>query len=103
MITLVMRARKHMVCTMSTTASATLQNFVDGELVDPASGATTGVLNPATGEEIAQAPDSGPDDVARAATAAQAAFEGWAAATPGERALALLRLADAVEAAGDEL
>src|SRR3954467_13080766 len=88
---------------MSATASATLQNFVDGELVDPVSGETTVVLNPATGQELAQAPDSGPEDVDRAVAAAQAAFEGWAAATPGERALALLRLADAVEAAGDEL
>src|SRR4051812_6909916 len=88
---------------MSTTASATLQNFVDGELVDPASGATTVVLNPATGEELAQAPDSGPEDVDRAVGAARRAFEGWAAATPGERALGLLRLADAVETAGDEL
>src|SRR6185437_5672772 len=88
---------------MSTTASATLQNFVDGELVDPTSGETTAVVNPATGEEIAQAPASCAEDVARAVGAAQAAFEGWAAATPGERALALLRLADAVEEHGDEL
>src|SRR3954470_3692228 len=87
---------------MSTTASATLQNFVDGELVDPASGSTTAVINPATGEQIAQSPDSGSEDVDRAVAAAQGAFEGWAAATPGERALALLRLADALEAAGDE-
>jgi betaine-aldehyde dehydrogenase len=88
---------------MSATASATLQNFVDGELVDPASGETTAVVNPATGEEIAQAPASGAEDVERAVGAARAAFEGWAAATPGERALALLRLADAVEEHGDEL
>src|SRR3954471_16110115 len=88
---------------MSATASATLQNFVDGERVDPASDATSVVLNPATGEELAQAPDSGAEDVDRAVAAARGAFEGWAAATPGERALALLRLADAVEAAGDEL
>src|SRR3954470_24581601 len=87
---------------MSTTASATLQNFVDGELVDPVSGSTTAVINPATGEQIAQSPDSGSEDVDRAVAAAQGAFEGWAAATPGERALALLRLADALEAAGDE-
>src|SRR5436189_133928 len=48
---------------MSATASATLQNFVDGERVDPASDATSVVLNPATGEELAQAPDSGAEDV----------------------------------------
>src|SRR3954467_13451877 len=88
---------------MSATASATLQNFVDGERAAPASDATPVVLNPATGEELAQAPDSGAEDVDRAVAAARGAFEGWAAATPGERALALLRLAAAVEAAGDEL
>src|SRR4051794_3009620 len=80
-----------------------LQNFVDGELVDPASGATTPVLNPATGEEIAQAPDSSAEDVDRAVQAAQGAFEGWAATTPGERALALIRLADAIEEHADEI
>ncbi|MDX6639766.1 MAG: betaine-aldehyde dehydrogenase [Solirubrobacteraceae bacterium] len=88
---------------MSTTASTLLQNFVDGELVDPASGATMPVLNPATGEEIAQAPDSSAEDVARAVSAARGAFDGWAATTPGERALALIRLADAIEADADEL
>ena len=88
---------------MSALASSTLQNFVDGELVDPASGATAPVLNPATGEEIAQAPDSSAEDVDRAVRAAHGAFEGWASTTPGERALALLRLADAIEEHADEL
>jgi betaine-aldehyde dehydrogenase len=88
---------------MSATASTTLQNFVDGELVDPASGATTPVLNPATGEEIAQAPDSSSEDVDRAVASARAAFDGWASTTPGERALALIRLADAIEENADEI
>ena len=88
---------------MSTTASTTLQNFIAGELVDPASGATTPVLNPATGEEMGQAPDSSSEDVDRAVAAAHGAFEGWAATTPGERARALLKLADAIEEHGDEL
>src|SRR3954467_867104 len=68
---------------MSTTASATLDHFVDGELVDPASGATTVVLNPATGEELAQAPDSGPEDVDRAVAAARGGFEGGAGGVGG--------------------
>jgi betaine-aldehyde dehydrogenase len=88
---------------MSTTASTTLQNFVNGELVDPTSGSTTPVLNPATGEEIAQAPDSSAEDVAKAVASARAAWEGWANTTPGERARALLKLADAIEEHGDEL
>jgi len=80
----------------------TMQNFIDGDWVEP-SGGTDTVFNPATGEELAQAPVSTPEDVDRAVAAASAAFEGWADATPGERALALIRFADAIEEHGDEL
>ncbi len=82
--------------------TASPRNFIGGEAVDAASGETSTVLDPATGEEIARAPRSGPEDVARAVAAAQGAFDGWATTTPGERALALLRIADAIEASGDE-
>ena len=89
---------------MSATASATLKNFVDGEAVDAADGQTTAIVNPATGEEIGQAPASGTADVDRAVAAARAAYDGgWSTSTPGERAHALLQLADAIEANGDEL
>jgi betaine-aldehyde dehydrogenase len=87
---------------MATTVS-TLQNFIDGELVDAADGGTQPVLNPATGETIAQAPDSGQADVDRAVSAARTAFEAWGRTTPAERSLALLRLADSIEAHGDEI
>ena len=60
---------------MSTTAQRTLQNFIDGEFVEPAEGATEDVLNPATGEVIAQAPLSGAEDVNRAVAAARRAFD----------------------------
>jgi betaine-aldehyde dehydrogenase len=85
------------------TATQTLQNFIDGEFVDPAEGGSAAVLNPATGQEIAQAPESTQADVDRAVAAARTAFDGWAATTPGERALALLRLADAIEERADEI
>jgi betaine-aldehyde dehydrogenase len=85
------------------TVTRTLRNFIDGAHVDPVEGATEPVLNPATGEEIAQAPLSGAADVENAVAAARRAFGGWANATPGERSLALLRLADSVEAHADEL
>jgi betaine-aldehyde dehydrogenase len=84
-------------------ATPTLRNFIDGAFADPAEGATTAVLNPATGEEIARAPDSSREDVDRAVAAARAAFDGWMNTTPAERSRALLKLADAVEAHGDEL
>jgi len=87
------------------TATQTLRNFIDGEHVEPASGRTMPVFNPATGQEIAQAPDSDATDVDRAVAAARAAFEdgSWSNATPGERSLALYRLADALEENADEL
>ncbi|MEA2249767.1 MAG: betaine-aldehyde dehydrogenase [Solirubrobacteraceae bacterium] len=86
------------------TATQTLQNFIDGEWVDPAEGRTDAVINPATGEEIAQAPSSTTQDIDRAVGAARAAFDGgWGTTTPAERALALLHLADAIEEHADEL
>ncbi|HEX2231845.1 MAG TPA: gamma-aminobutyraldehyde dehydrogenase [Thermoleophilaceae bacterium] len=80
-----------------------LQNFIDGEFVDPAEGQTEPVLNPATAEQIAEAPLSTEEDVNRAVDAAKRAFGGWADTVPGERALALLRLADRIEEHGEEL
>ncbi|MFL5859784.1 MAG: gamma-aminobutyraldehyde dehydrogenase [Solirubrobacteraceae bacterium] len=86
-----------------TATATTLQNFIDGQFVDPADGQTEPVLNPASAEVIAHAPLSSAEDVDRAVKAARAAFGGWSAATPGERALALLKLADAVEEHADDL
>jgi betaine-aldehyde dehydrogenase len=85
------------------TATDTLKNFIDGEFVDTAEGRTSGVVNPSTGDEIAQAPDSTQEDVDRAVRAARAAFDGWSRATPGERSTALLRLADRIEEHADEI
>jgi len=87
----------------TTTDVQTLQNFIDGEWVAPAEGRTEPVINPATGETIAQAPLSTAEDVDRAVRAARTAFETWSVTTPGERALALLKLADAIEERADEL
>ena len=81
----------------------TYRNFIDGEWADPAEGRTEAVLNPATGEAIAQAPLSTAVDVDRAVAAARSAFESWSLTTPGERSLALLKLADALEQRGDDL
>ena len=86
------------------TATQTFKNFIDGESVDAAEGQTDAVLNPATGEEIAQAASSTQEDVERAVKAARAAFDGgWSTSTPGERALAILKLADALEERADEI
>jgi betaine-aldehyde dehydrogenase len=80
----------------------TLKNFIDGEPA-AAGGETEPVLNPATGEEIARAPISGPEEVDRAVRAARGAFEGWSNTTPGQRAQALLAIADVIEEHGEEI
>jgi betaine-aldehyde dehydrogenase len=85
------------------TATQALQNFIDGEFVDVSGGETDTIVNPANGEQIATAGRSTAQDVDRAVAAARGAFAGWSTTTPGERALAMLRIADAVEAHADEL
>ncbi|MGY4646044.1 betaine-aldehyde dehydrogenase [Cellulomonas sp. URHB0016] len=83
--------------------SQTLLNVIGGERRPAADGRTTEVVDPSTGQTYAQAPLSGPADVDAAYAAASAAFPGWGGATPAERQLGLLRLADAVEARAQEL
>jgi betaine-aldehyde dehydrogenase len=81
----------------------TLENFIDGAFRPALDGATEPVLNPASGEEIAQAPLSGAADVDLAVAAARRAFDGWSQTTPAERAEALLGIAGAIEEHGEEL
>lgn len=79
------------------------KNFVNGAWVDAADGGTTDVVNPATGEVYAHAALSRDADVDAAMAAADAAFPAWSNATPSERSTALLKVADAIEARGDEI
>jgi betaine-aldehyde dehydrogenase len=81
----------------------TLQNFIAAESVDSSTGETEPILNPSNGKVLAYAPLSGVDDVNRAVDAAESAFSEWSTTTPGERAAALLGLADLIEEHGDEL
>ncbi len=79
-----------------------LQNFINGKSVDGASGETTTLINPATGEAFATAPKSNAADVDKAMKAASDAFFDWRDSTPSERQRALLKIADAIEARADE-
>ncbi len=87
---------------MSTVALRTLRNFFDGAYREPAEGRSYPLINPATGEEFARAPASGAEDVDSACRAADRAFEGWRDATPKDRSLALLHIADAFEERAEE-
>src|SRR5438067_9806967 len=79
------------------------KNLVGGEWVDSASGETMQVLNPATGDTIAEVPQASAEDVDRAVQAAKKALPEWLETTPGERSELLLKLADAIEEHGEEL
>ncbi|MFS8784301.1 gamma-aminobutyraldehyde dehydrogenase [Synechococcus sp. R6-6] len=79
--------------------------WIDGQWVDSQGGGLMTIENPATGEKLAEVVDASPADVDRAVQAAQTAFyDGrWSKLTPGERSLALWKLADLIEARAAEL
>jgi 1-pyrroline dehydrogenase len=87
---------------MSVTTS-TFQNYVGGKWVDAADGGTAEIVNPSTGDTIGEVPNGTQADVDRAVDAAKAALPEWLETTPGERAEALLKLADALDANTEEL
>ncbi|GGP02673.1 aldehyde dehydrogenase family protein [Nonomuraea glycinis] len=61
------------------------------------------VVNPATGEVIAQVPAGTTVDVDHAVAAANAAFAGWAATDPAERAQVVGRIADGLRGRTEEI
>ena len=80
-----------------------LRNFIGGDFHDAQDGPLAPLVDPSTGEVFAEAPVSGPADVDRALRVAAEAFISWRRTTPSERSLALYRIADALEARGEEL
>jgi betaine-aldehyde dehydrogenase len=81
-------------------AMQTLRNYIDGDWTEAASRRTFEVLDPATREVIAHAPDSGADDVDRAVAAARRAFDqdGWPETSARDRGRILFRLAEQLRA-----
>jgi betaine-aldehyde dehydrogenase len=79
-----------------------LQNFIGGQWTDLSFDNRADVIDPSTGEVFATAPVSGAAEIDAAMTSAAEAFPAWRDATPSERSLALLRIADAIEARADE-
>ena len=77
--------------------------FVDGAFVDALSGETMEVLNPATGDVIAEVPKASADDVDRAVAAAEKAWDAWRSKTPKDRMELLLKLADVIDENAEEL
>ena len=78
-------------------------NYIGGEFRAARSGAVDEVLDPATGEVIAEVASSDAADAADAVEAASAAFESWRKTTPRARFEMITKLADAIEADLPEL
>lgn len=83
-------------------AERTLKNFIDGDYVDATGEGSFDVIDPATETSYALSPVSGKADVDAAFSAAATAFETWGETTPGERQLALFRIADVMEQRAEE-
>ncbi|PWR09785.1 aldehyde dehydrogenase family protein [Micromonospora acroterricola] len=77
-------------------------HWIGGETVAGSAG-TLPVVNPATGDVVAETPAGTAADVDRAVTAARAAFPAWAATTPHQRADVLHRLAAGLAARQEEI
>src|SRR6266851_4643506 len=77
--------------------------FIGGEWSDSASGKTMEVINPATGEVIAEVPRCNAEDVDRAVEAAKQALPEWLDKTPKDRSELLHKLADVLEENAEEL
>jgi betaine-aldehyde dehydrogenase len=78
--------------------------WINGQWHDSRGGRLMAIENPATGDFLAEVIDGSREDVDRAVQAAKKAFyDGrWSKKTPGERSLAIWRLADLLEARAEE-
>ena len=79
--------------------------FIAGQWQAASAGGRFATYDPASGEALAEVADGRSEDVARAVQAARQAFDSgpWPRMPPAARARMLERLADAIEAHGDEL
>ena len=80
-----------------------LRMWIGGEWVDAASGAASEATSPATGEVIATVPEGDREDARRAIAAANEAQRRWAALSAFDRARAMRRIAEAIDARREEL
>jgi betaine-aldehyde dehydrogenase len=79
-----------------------LTNFVDGQ-TGALDGKEMDLVDPVTEEVFAKSAVSSEQEIDAACKAAARAFESWGQTTPSERQLALLKIADAIEARAGEL
>jgi aldehyde dehydrogenase (NAD+) len=77
--------------------------FINGEFVDAAAGGRIAVLNPYDNSRICDVAEARAEDVDAAVDAATKAQKSWGRSDPSQRGRLLLKLADAIEANGEEL
>ena len=77
--------------------------FINGEFVDAAAGGRIAVLNPYDNSQICEIAEARAEDVDIAVDAATKAQKSWRRSDPSQRGRLLLKLADAIEANGEEL
>ena len=88
---------------MSSSAAPRLESFIGGKF-EPSGGPFHDDINPSDRSDvIARIPAGTPEDAARAARAAENAFESWRERPGPQRAEALGRWADAIHARRDEM
>jgi aminomuconate-semialdehyde/2-hydroxymuconate-6-semialdehyde dehydrogenase len=74
-----------------------IENFIDGQFVEPVGGKYLDNIEPATGKPYSQVADSDARDVELAVAAADKAFPEWSRRPAAERSKILLRIADLIE------
>src|SRR5947208_3479300 len=74
-----------------------IQNFIDGQFVDPVGGKYLDNIEPATGKPYSRVADSDTREVDLAVAAAEKAFAGWSQTSAADRSRILLRIADLIE------
>ncbi len=74
-----------------------IKNYINGELIEPVSGAYSDNYNPSTGKVYSLIPDSDEKDVELAVKAAEAAFPAWSVTPKEERSRILLKLVSLIE------
>jgi aminomuconate-semialdehyde/2-hydroxymuconate-6-semialdehyde dehydrogenase len=85
------------------TESPQIQNFIDGQFIEPIGGKYLDNIEPATGKPYSQIADSDARDVEVAVAAAEKAFVEWSRKPAAERSKILLRIADIIERDLDKL
>src|SRR5213082_2743348 len=89
--------------TVAALSATKLPNYINRQWTESSSSDWQDVINPATGETLAQVPLSEPAEVARAVDAAAAAFPEWRRTPPEDRIQPLFKLKQLLEEHIDDL